>query len=887
MFLKKSFCCYGFLLLLFFIGSFFVLEKIIFAQTDSLQNKILISEIKTGGEQVGDEFIELYNPNGYAVNLKRWSVKKKTKAGTEEYSLLSDAGTAVDPATGVRADSDVGLEIPPGGYFLIAPRYVCGAAKDTKCYMGEAMPDNFYSVKGESLADDNSVALYDSEKVLADKVGWGAAADFLGSAFAGNISAGKSLERKIVAGTMQDTGDNSRDFSLQDTPSPRNSKNSSETTVSEETGNDGSGTENADENIEQTETEDTTTEETETESADETTETANKSSDNSSSPNQTSDDASSVATAVEKKIVVSELLISPEGDDAKTEFIEIHNAGGNEVDLGGWSLEDQAGKTGKYIFPAGTKIKAGEYRAFYSDKTKLSLNNAGDGATLKDAAGKLIFKTPLSSAAKENISFALEKEKWLWTSLPTPGSKNIIKEIEEDKKEEVKENEKAKSVDDETAASESEEETAGGDDNVADKNSSSDKDLDFADGVNINEIFPDPAGRDNKEDNFEWVELFNENERDVNLKGWCLDDVLGKGSKAFCFAGDKIIAAKSYLVVGSEETKIAFNNSEEEVNLLWPDKMVVDSVSYQKSKEGFSYSLGTDGSWTWTQEATPSASNAKPKSTAKKAAAASSKYSLTSVGGGEKEEDQGEVLGDAAVAKEQYVAVSIAEVKALPLGSLVQLSGLVSAPHGILGKDILYIWEKDSGEGIQIFGTGNDLSSLLLGDEVKIYGRLAEVGGEKRLLAAAAEKISGDNLLESFTLDFANLESELGGLAATEGEVGSIIDANTFLLKTAGGEVKIYAEPETGISFADLKSGERMAVTGIFSRTSLGYRLLPRFKSDVRFLKKEDSDIIVKSDETAVKNNDFAAYLKFALLAVVLVVAVKKSAFYAGNRKRA
>ena len=128
-----------------------MLKKTIFAETgsedpDGRKNKILISEIKIGGASVNDEFIELYNPNGYAVDLKGWSLKKKTKTGGTEHGILSDLGGEIDPSTGIKEDSGTELEIPAGGYFLIAPRWVCGENKDEKCYLGEIAPDNFYSV---------------------------------------------------------------------------------------------------------------------------------------------------------------------------------------------------------------------------------------------------------------------------------------------------------------------------------------------------------------------------------------------------------------------------------------------------------------------------------------------------------------------------------------------------------------------------------------------------------------------------------------------------------------------------------------------------------------------------------------------------------------------
>jgi len=49
---------------------------------------VVISEVQIGGQTSKDEFIELFNPTGQAVNLKDWKLAKKT-AGGNESNLLS------------------------------------------------------------------------------------------------------------------------------------------------------------------------------------------------------------------------------------------------------------------------------------------------------------------------------------------------------------------------------------------------------------------------------------------------------------------------------------------------------------------------------------------------------------------------------------------------------------------------------------------------------------------------------------------------------------------------------------------------------------------------------------------------------------------------------
>ncbi|MDD3190588.1 MAG: lamin tail domain-containing protein, partial [Candidatus Pacebacteria bacterium] len=140
------------------------------------------------------------------------------------------------------------------------------------------------------------------------------------------------------------------------------------------------------------------------------------------------EDASSgsCSSSVDSGIVISELLINPEGTDTLGEFIEIYNTGNTKVDITGWTLSDQSGKV-KTFSILETYMDSGEYKVFYYSETKISLNNDGDGVILSDINGCQVFATLISGAAEEGFSYALDENKnWQWTIMSTPGGVNII-----------------------------------------------------------------------------------------------------------------------------------------------------------------------------------------------------------------------------------------------------------------------------------------------------------------------------------------------------------------------------------------------------------------------------------------------------------------------------
>lgn len=135
----------NFLILIFLL----FLPKIIKADfSPTLINQVMIGQ----KENAKNEFVELYNPNDISVDLKFYSLRKKTASGSES-NLISNKnfqGT-----------------IPAKSYFLIS----------TTDFGPQIKADINYS-STSSLSKNNSLLLYDQNNHLIDKLGFGAANDF-------------------------------------------------------------------------------------------------------------------------------------------------------------------------------------------------------------------------------------------------------------------------------------------------------------------------------------------------------------------------------------------------------------------------------------------------------------------------------------------------------------------------------------------------------------------------------------------------------------------------------------------------------------------------------------------------------------------------------------
>ncbi len=180
----------------------------------SAANHIVISEIQISGDDVNDEFIELYNPTSDPVDLTGWRLTRKNAGGTQS-NLISSFDES----------------IPAFGYYLIAKNE----------YDGSVTPDRFYSASTSAITANNTIVLYsDSGTTVVDKVGFGSnVADFETATYSANPAANGSIERKALAsstdtdmasggldeskGNSNDTDNNNADFVTQLTSNPQNS----------------------------------------------------------------------------------------------------------------------------------------------------------------------------------------------------------------------------------------------------------------------------------------------------------------------------------------------------------------------------------------------------------------------------------------------------------------------------------------------------------------------------------------------------------------------------------------------------------------------------------------------------------------------------------------
>lgn len=126
----------------------------------------------------------------------------------------------------------------------------------------------------------------------------------------------------------------------------------------------------------------------------------------------------------------------------------------------------------------------------------------------------------------------------------------------------------------------------------------------YPSGVVINEILPSPDGPDSQE---EIIELFNQNDFEVNLSGWKIRDKVGK-INTHVFSSDEKILEQGFIVLSAPLTKISLNNDNDGAELLWPNDQAVDTVNYTDAPRGSSYNKTSSG-WTWSSVLTPGKEN--------------------------------------------------------------------------------------------------------------------------------------------------------------------------------------------------------------------------------------------------------------------------------------
>ena len=155
---------------------------------------ILISEFRTRGPAGGnDEFIEIWNNSGIAVNIGGYTLRGSNNAGVNSVRATVPAGTLLNA----------------GCYYLFTN------ATLTTGYSG-AVPGNTTFTVG--ITDDGGIAIADGAAVILDQAGMSAGSAYKEGAILATtpLNNNQSYERKPggPSGNSLDTNNNATDFTL-------------------------------------------------------------------------------------------------------------------------------------------------------------------------------------------------------------------------------------------------------------------------------------------------------------------------------------------------------------------------------------------------------------------------------------------------------------------------------------------------------------------------------------------------------------------------------------------------------------------------------------------------------------------------------------------------
>ncbi|MDP4038750.1 MAG: lamin tail domain-containing protein [bacterium] len=305
-----------------------------------------------------------------------------------------------------------------------------------------------------------------------------------------------------------------------------------------------------------------------------------------------------IAYAAESGILFSEVSMGS-STNASDEFIELFNSSGSDIDLSGWqiSYKSATGTTWykKAVIENGKVLAPNSYylaATLVEADTKMSsgLSQTGGNIRITDTKGNIADQLAWGNGDKPLIQSALapiagESLQRIYNTNGL-GLQNTVNNFNDFEISSLPTPDKPPQF------------------NPNNENEDQLSNNNTYPNLMITEIFPDPASPQT-DSNDEFIEIYNPNNFDVNLKSWSLRD---NSNNIYAFA-DQIIGANLYLVISSKDTSISLNNDGDIISLFNPLGQAVDQTAdYGKAEEGLSWGLTTQG-WGWTVAPTPGTTN--------------------------------------------------------------------------------------------------------------------------------------------------------------------------------------------------------------------------------------------------------------------------------------
>ncbi|HIW98027.1 MAG TPA: lamin tail domain-containing protein [Candidatus Tidjanibacter gallistercoris] len=247
------------------------------------------------------------------------------------------------------------------------------------------------------------------------------------------------------------------------------------------------------------------------------------------------------------------------------DWVELYNAGSEELHIGGFILQDDKGAEEEYVLPEGTTIGAGAFLVIEEFSFGIS-SSKGDRVTLLDASRSVVDDV-LLPVMEDGASYGRSTDggaKFTTFDTPTKGASN----------------------------------TGGG--TVPEPEPS-------VTAVRINEVLSAPAG-----DDADFIELYNGGEQDADVGGFVLQDDKG-AAEEFVIPEGTVIPAGGFLVYeqvspgAGESFTFGLSSKGDRVTLLDASRSVADEVETPDfgNTKGASYARTVDGGGEWRIAAVP------------------------------------------------------------------------------------------------------------------------------------------------------------------------------------------------------------------------------------------------------------------------------------------